>query len=80
MAASVLFLLYLLNHLSDLAQIFTKLMQYWPLMKKLVKITYIKKQDGGQHTVFAISFETIDRFSPDFHQIHVIFVPYAYNG
>ena len=60
MAADILFLLYLLNQLTDLAQIFTKLMQYLSLMKKLVKITYNKKQDGGQHTVFAISFEPID--------------------
>ena len=74
MAANILFLLYLLNQLTDLAQIFTKLMQYLSLMKELVKITYNKKQDGGQHTVFAISFEPIDRFSPDFHQIHAIFL------
>ncbi len=74
MAANILFLLYLLNQLTDLAQIFPKLMQCLSLTKELVKITYNKKQDGGRHTVFAISFEPIDRFSPDFHQIHAIFV------
>jgi hypothetical protein len=49
-------------------------MQYLFLVKKLQKNTYDQKQDGGQHTVFAISFEPIDRFSPDFPQINAMFV------
>ena len=49
-------------------------MQYWSLCIERVEITFDQKQDGGQHMVFAVSFELIDRYRPDFHQIHAILV------
>ena len=78
---SILSLLYLLNQLTDLRQIFTEFKQYlfskYRTHRKLLRQKNKMAANLTYLIVFAISFEPIDRFTSDFYQIEFMYVFYA---